>query len=355
MSGSYDFSENQTFAVVFTIVAAASQGLGGCIAVLGASEGGKSVAHLMSFSTGVMLYLSFMDIMADTVSKIGDMHANIAFFTGMVLFLALEFCLPEVESTAITDCFGLLSWKASQPEAAPPQLLPVPEEDAGDAAALRSRARGKPRASTSPARRGSPARERAAPSPKRKAPKSPPPSEKRKAFEAEGERSLTERRKKSIAFTATMTMVSISLHNIPEGIAVYLTCLKGIKSGLPLAVAMALHNIPEGMAVAGPLYAATKSKVKAVLAATISGGFEVVGCMLVQVFFHRITPFFMDLMLSLVAGIMVGLSLIELLPSCLEVLSPKAMGCSCIGGMAFMFCAKSLSHELLNVFDIDVD
>ena len=41
---------------------------------------------------------------------------------------------------------------------------------------------------------------------------------------------------------------------------------------------------------------------------------------------------------------------IELLPTCLEVLSPKAMGLSCVGGMAFMFCAKSLSHELLSSF-----
>ena len=42
-----------------------------------------------------------------------------------------------------------------------------------------------------------------------------------------------------------MTIIAISLHNIPEGIAVYLTCLKGVESGLPLAIAMSLHNIPE--------------------------------------------------------------------------------------------------------------
>ena len=83
----------------------------------------------------------------------------------------------------------------------------------------------------------------------------------------------------AIAFSGMMAMISISLHNIPEGIAVYLTCLKGVQSGLPLATAMALHNIPEGMAVAGPLYAATKSKTKAVMMATISGGFEMVGCL----------------------------------------------------------------------------
>ena len=148
-----------------------------------------------------------------------------------------------------------------------------------------------------------------------------------------------------------MVMVSISLHNIPEGIAVYLTCLKGVESGLPLAIAMSLHNIPEGMAVAGPLYAASKSKLKAVLAATVSGMFEVVGCLLVQLFFERITPFNMATLLSLVAGIMVALALIELLPSCLEVLSPKKMGGSCIGGMAFMFLSKTFAHQLIAVIE----
>merc|ERR1712196_568369 len=107
-------------------------------------------------------------------------------------------------------------------------------------------------------------------------------------------------------------MISISVHNVPEGIAVYLTCLKGIRSGLPLAIAMSLHNIPEGMAVASPIYAATKSKRKAVFAATVSGCFEIIGAVLVRVFFGSITPFYMESLLSLVAGIMIMLSLVEL-------------------------------------------
>ena len=115
-----------------------------------------------------------------------------------------------------------------------------------------------------------------------------PSSEKRKAFAIEGESAVSATRKRRVAFSGLMTIIAISLHNIPEGIAVYLTCLKGVESGLPLAIAMSLHNIPEGMAVAGPLYAATKSKTKAGLAATVSGGFELVGCLLVQLFFDRL-------------------------------------------------------------------
>merc|ERR1740133_506134 len=154
---------------------------------------------------------------------------------------------------------------------------------------------------------------------RKKPPQSPqvPSSEKRKAFAIEGESAVTATRKRRVAFSGLMTIIAISLHNIPEGIA-----------------------------VAGPLYAATKSKTKAVLAATVSGGFEVVGCLLVQLFFDRITPFFLEFMLSLVAGIMVGLALIELLPSCLEILKPVPMGCSCVGGMVFMFLSKSASTSL---------
>ena len=403
---------NHRFAVLFTCVAAASQGLGGLLAVLGMGDYGESVAHLMSFSTGVMVYLSFMDIMVDTTEKIGE-YSSIAFFVGFALFLLLEVALPEVEGTQVVELFGLgwslsLSTEGEQASTAEDKGTDTDKERLG----LHRRA-GKASDDAPPdlsmARRsaGSPARTRPVPSspPKsasvaslRKAQavaSSPPPSQKRKAFEEEGEQAVTDRRKRRVAFSGLMVMISISLHNIPEGVAVYLTCLKGVESGLPLAIAMSLHNIPEGMAVAGPLYAATKSKTKAVLAATVSGGFEVLGCLLVQLFFDRITPFFLEFMLSLVAGIMVGLgarplacdttelrstplpspplrsvalslpcsnpseplrtpllclacaALIELLPSCLEVLKPVPMGCSCAGGMVFMFISKSLSNQLI--------
>ena len=308
----------------------------------------------MSFSTGVMIYLSFMDIMYDTQTKVGD-YASIAFFIGMGMFMALEVCLPEVEGTQFAEVLGFTAWQPS-PEGLKPAVVTSLEErivmkDAvkkAPASPVKTAGmRQRPNAKGNGDPPSSPQRSASSPKSRRR---SPPPSERRKTFEAHGESGLTERRKKSISFSGMMVLVSISLHNIPEGIAVYLTCLKGIKSGLPLAIAMSLHNIPEGMAVAGPLYAATKSKSKAVFAATASGMFEVVGCILVQIFFDQITPFFMDVMLSLVAGIMVALALIELLPSCLEVLSPKMMGCSCVGGMAFMFLSKSISHELVAKF-----
>jgi zinc transporter, ZIP family len=68
-----------------------------------------------------------------------------------------------------------------------------------------------------------------------------------------------------------LTALSISLHNFPEGIAVYLACLKGLEVGFPIAIAIAAHNIPEGMAVASPIYHSTGSKWEALKWSLVSG------------------------------------------------------------------------------------
>ena len=141
------YAANHQFALCFTIIAALSQGLGGLIVVLGvgSDEHGTSTGHLMSFSTGVMVYLAFMDIMADTSSKIGEFHANVAFFIGMLIFLLLEFCLPEVEDAQMAEIFGVSTWAKRSPdlrsfagvppegEIMPPLLLPsaIPTDEVG--------------------------------------------------------------------------------------------------------------------------------------------------------------------------------------------------------------------------------
>jgi len=273
----------------------------------------------MSFSTGVMLYLSFMDIIADTTSKIGEFYANVAFFLGMVIFLMLEFCLPEVEGSQMAEIFGLnlrvdlrktpqLRDTSGSEHVEPMEPLPV-AMSSGELGS--SSLRRRDRHQTAPLEfAGNPQptalKQKPTTSEHPRAPSRSPVHRPAQTAMTEAEQhqgspvggQSIRTKANSIAFTGMMAMVSISLHNIPEGIAVYLTCLKGVKSGLPLAIAMAFHNIPEGMAVAGPLFAATKSKKKAVLAATVSGLFEVVGCALVLLCYHQITPFLMEVMSS---------------------------------------------------------
>ena len=91
--------------------------------------------------------------------------------------------------------------------------------------------------------------------------------------------------------------------------------------GAGITFAIALHNIPEGIAIAIPIYYATKSKGKALLYATLSGLSELLGAVLCIV----ITSVFgidmstssiaFPLILSAVAGIMIYISLDELLPT----------------------------------------
>ena len=61
------------------------------------------------------------------------------------------------------------------------------------------------------------------------------------------------------------TMIAIIIHNIPEGIATYISSETNIKLGISITIAIAMHNIPEGISIAMPVYYATKNKKKATL------------------------------------------------------------------------------------------
>lgn len=60
-----------------------------------------------------------------------------------------------------------------------------------------------------------------------------------------------------------MTALAIGIHNLPEGIATFMTAMDDTTLGIAIAVAIAIHNIPEGIAVAIPVYYATGDRRKA--------------------------------------------------------------------------------------------
>lgn len=118
-----------------------------------------------------------------------------------------------------------------------------------------------------------------------------------------------------------MSALAIAIHNFPEGIATFIGALNDPQMGGGITFAIAIHNIPEGIAVAIPIYYATKSKWKALLLATLSGFSEVIGALLcwaaTAIFGVELTgggPIF-PLILAAVAGIMIYISLDELLPT----------------------------------------
>ena len=118
-----------------------------------------------------------------------------------------------------------------------------------------------------------------------------------------------------------MSALAIAIHNFPEGVATFIGALNNQEMGAGITFAIALHNIPEGIAIAIPIYYATRNKAKALLYATLSGLSELLGallCILItSVFGIELTGDSMafPLILSAVAGIMIYISLDELLPT----------------------------------------
>ena len=119
--------------------------------------------------------------------------------------------------------------------------------------------------------------------------------------------------------TGVFTALAIGIHNFPEGLATFISALQQPKIAIPIAIAIAIHNIPEGIAVSVPVYYATGDRKKAFLYSFLSGLSEPVGAL---VGYLILMPFINDLMFGIifaaVAGIMVFISLDELLPSARE-------------------------------------
>lgn len=139
-----------------------------------------------------------------------------------------------------------------------------------------------------------------------------------------------------------MSALAIAIHNFPEGIATFIGALNDPQTGTGITAAIAIHNIPEGIAVAIPIYYATKSKAKALLYATLSGMSEVLGALLcwaiTAIFGLELTgggPVF-PLILAAVAGIMIYISLDELLPTAEKYGKHHIAIAGVVGGMAVM-------------------
>jgi len=122
--------------------------------------------------------------------------------------------------------------------------------------------------------------------------------------------------RKKMLQVGLLACIAIAMHNVPEGLVTFVGYLHSIKSGVTLAVAIAIHNIPEGMVVALPIYCSTGSKFKAVLWTAVSGLTEPVGALigLSVVCGGVLTHVAFGVMFGFVSGIMVLVSVKELLP-----------------------------------------
>lgn len=116
-----------------------------------------------------------------------------------------------------------------------------------------------------------------------------------------------------------LSMIALMLHNFPEGIATFIGSIEDVNLGLKLSLAIMFHNIPEGISIAVPIYYATKSKKKALFNTFLSGLAEPLGAFLAFVFLKNyINDLMISIVLLFVAGIMITLSINEMLPKALS-------------------------------------
>jgi len=131
--------------------------------------------------------------------------------------------------------------------------------------------------------------------------------------------------------------LAVAIHNFPEGLATFMSAMADPALGISIAVAIAIHNIPEGLAVSAPIYYATKSRKKAFIYSFLSGVSEPVGALLGYFLLRTVfNESMFGIIFSAVAGIMVYISLDELLPTAEEYGEHHIAIFGLIGGMAVM-------------------
>ena len=264
------------FALGLTAFAGLATGIGSIIAFTAKLSSYRFLSVATGFSAGVMLYVSFVEIFfkgqAALVEHYGDPAGHwvnaAAFFGGMLVIGLIDNFIPE--------------------ETNPHEIPPEAEADKlhGKSSSLWDIAKN----SRGPS----------------KAPVQPQPGYEKKLMRM-----------------GLFTALAIGIHNLPEGLATFLAALEDPQLGVAIAVAIALHNIPEGVSVSVPIYFATGKRRKACLYSFLSGLAEPVGAgiaYLAILFFAGgpggvLPPQLTGILFGGVAGIMVYISLDELLPT----------------------------------------
>lgn len=259
-----------------TLFAGMATGIGSLIAFKAKRTDYRFLSVATGFSAGVMLYVSFVEIffkgaeaLAERFGETGAHWVNTgSFFGGMLLIGLIDNLIPagenphEIHSEAET-------LPLRDPSAPIPDFAEVPESGG-----------------------------------------SAPDTHDHRAHQ-------------KLMRMGLFTALAIGIHNFPEGLATFLAALEDPSLGVAIAIAVALHNIPEGVSVSVPIFYATGSRKKAFIYSALSGLAEPVGALIayaaIRLFLGGDTgvvpPEVMGVLFGGVAGIMVYISLDELLPT----------------------------------------
>lgn len=256
------------------MLAGLATGIGSVIAFAAKRTNYRFLSVSTGFSAGVMLYVSFVEIFYKGIDEMVLAHGEYwghwlnaaSFFAGILLIGLIDASIPAAENPHETPS-----------EAETAQLHRPPS-------ASSARGAGEDLSGTSLA-------------------------------QSENHRKLMR--------MGLFTALAIAIHNFPEGLATFLAALQDPSLGIAIAVAIALHNIPEGISVSVPIFYATGNRRKAFAYSLLSGLAEPVGAGLayiaLRIFVANeagvIPPQIMGFLFGGVAGIMVYISLDELLPT----------------------------------------
>jgi ZIP family zinc transporter len=240
-------SGNFWIAFGLTVFAGLSTGIGSALAFFTKSTSTRFLSISLGFSAGVMVYVSFMEIlqkareafMVDLGEKMATWYTILSFFIGILIIALIDRLIPSYEN--------------------PHEIRRVEEVMA------------------------------------------------------------TGRKDPKLVRMGLFTALAIAIHNFPEGIATFMAGLSDTTIAIPIAAAIAIHNIPEGIAVSVPISYGTGSRKRGFYLSFLSGLAEPVGALLA---YFILMPYMGDMLFgavfAAVAGIMVFISIDELLPTARE-------------------------------------
>lgn len=150
--------------------------------------------------------------------------------------------------------------------------------------------------------------------------------------------------KRALYRTGIFTALVLAIHNFPEGLATFASSIYEPSLGIAIAIAIAIHNIPEGIAVCVPIFYATGNRKKAFFYSFLSGLAEPVGALVGYLILGTIlNDLAFGIIFGMLSGIMVYISLSELLPSAREYGNNKL----CMYGLILGMCVMAVSLLLL--------
>jgi len=289
-SGSFDLDKNAPLGFVLVICAGLATGIGASavfVKRLVALASKRVLAAGIGVSAGVMLYVSFVEILQKSLLAFTDdgmeqsdafLASTFSFFGGIVFMKLLGMVVHRLDSK------GLAHAGCSRPP-------PTPEDGGGAPIDVHIEGGGAAPSSQAPV----------------VAPKGPIGCD----DDAETHQKLER--------MGLNTALAIGLHNFPEGLATFVGTLADPAVGITLAVAIAIHNIPEGLCVALPIYYAKGNRFRAFMWGILSGLSEPVGALvgyiIVKASGSDMQLLIYGILFGLVAGMMVAIVLIELLPT----------------------------------------